>query len=374
MTRLRHLIVFVLLAALLLSCRPVSSGLVYQTEDAIVVEVEDIGLDRQDVSKNDAETTTVSIEEQTTLLANSSDVNQLIYLTNSTFTKASELINVTTTTMMTTSEATTTRKPPLVQGSIFSDSQCGIGPAKTLTMEEQRIVGGTEAVENSWPGIVALRKNGTFICGGSLLSRTKILTAAHCIATISPRDVKLLTVDLGIHVLLNQAAVTRKVKRMTRHRRFNARTFYSDIAILTLETPVEYSETISPVCLPSADSDDKYVDRDVTIIGWGSPIEGGFQSHVLRQVTVQVMSNAKCQKFYAGKDKIFDHMMCAAAPGKDSCQGDSGGPLLVQSSPGSTWIQAGVVSWGIGCARREYPGVFIRVSSFLNWIRRHMRS
>jgi hypothetical protein len=105
---------------------------------------------------------------------------------------------------------------------------------------------------------------------------------------------------------------------------------------------VDYKATISPVCLPSASSSaDQYADKDATIIGWGTLIEGeklisykiicvfsvlnifflgGFQSPVLQQVTVQLMTNAKCQAFYAGKDKIFDHMICAAAPGKDSCQ------------------------------------------------------
>ena len=104
---------------------------------------------------------------------------------------------------------------------------------------------------------------------------------------------------------------------------------------------MDYKATISPVCLPSSGSSaDQYADKDATIIGWGTLIEGeklisykticvfctkyfvlgGFQSPVLQQVTVQLMTNAKCQAFYAGKDKIFDHMICAAAPGKDSCQ------------------------------------------------------
>ncbi|XP_046451630.1 trypsin-1-like isoform X2 [Daphnia pulex] len=393
MILVRPLVVAFLAAALLLGSESVN-GRIYQTDDAIIVEAEDHDRDKNSgelkipfwfesnyfktngsSSSNDVEQTTQTT--QTTSLTNSSLGMVDLFDSNVTTTTTSTT-PTTTTTVTTTTTTTTTTMPFVEEEPVFPESSCGVGPAKTLTMEEQRIVGGTEAVKNSWPGIVALKKNGTFICGGSLIARNKILTAAHCVVAIPQREVKLLTVELGIHSLLpskKAGVITKKVRRMTRHRRFNPRTFFNDIAILTLESNVDYKSTISPVCLPSANSNaEQYADKDATIIGWGTLIEGGFQSAVLQQVTVQLMTNAKCQSFYAGKDKIFDHMMCAAAPGKDSCQGDSGGPLLVQPSPGSPWIQAGIVSWGIGCARPEYPGVFIRVASFLNWIRRNTRS
>ena len=190
-----------------------------------------------------------------------------------------------------------------------------------------------------------------------------------------------------------------------------------------MESPVFFTSTVSPVCLPPAGSNDLYTDKDAAVIGWGALKEGnsgnsivdwreirtnwiwtelfkirvwlflgGSQPTALQQVTVQVITNERCKNNY-GSDApggIVDHMLCAAYPGKDSCsvsassvtvsnrsiksfilgslQGDSGGPLLVQSSPGSPWIQAGIVSWGIGCAQAKYPGVYARVTSFMNWI------
>ncbi|XP_046654787.1 trypsin-1-like isoform X1 [Daphnia pulicaria] len=257
---------------------------------------------------------------------------------------------------------------------IIMDRQtgCGAGPFRSLNTNEQKIVGGTEAIKNSWPGIVALKNNGRQFCGGSLMSPTHILTAAHCVAHMSSWDVSRLTVELGMHVLkpISDAQVSKKVRRVTRHKGFDSRTLYNDIAILTMESPVLFTSKISPVCLPPAGSTDQYTDKDAAVIGWGALKEGGSQPNALQQVTVQIIANSKCKSSY-GSDApggIVDHMLCAAYPGKDACSGDSGGPLLVQSSPGSPWIQAGIVSWGIGCAQAKYPGVYTRVTSFMNWI------
>lgn len=122
---------------------------------------------------------------------------------------------------------------------------------------------------------------------------------------------------------------------------------YNDVAILTLESPVFFTQTISPVCLPPSGSNDQYTDKDAAVIGWGALKEGkhsmktrilkwshifdekkiydfivgGGQPSVLQQVTVQIITNAKCKSSY-GSDApggIVDHMLCAAYPGKDSC-------------------------------------------------------
>lgn len=193
---------------------------------------------------------------------------------------------------------------------------------------------------------------------------------------MSSWDVSRLTVGLGMHVLkpTNDAQVTKKVRRVTRHKAFDSRTLYNDIAILTLESPVFFTQSISPVCLPSAGSTVQYTNKEAAVIGWGALKEGGSQPSVLQQVTVQIITNQKCKSDY-GSDApggIVDHMLCAAYPGKDSCSGDSGGPLLVQDAPGSPWVQAGIVSWGIGCAQSKYPGVYARVTSFTSWITKNL--
>ncbi|XP_059351329.1 uncharacterized protein LOC130696997 [Daphnia carinata] len=266
--------------------------------------------------------------------------------------------------------------PPRPSGSAISASNdtrqttsCGVGPTKTLSFDEQRIVGGTNAAKNSWPGIVALRSNGFAICGGSLISPTHVLTAAHCVDSVTQWNIKELSVDLGMHSLEpSDAQETRAVRRVIIHGQWDPATNNNDVAILTLSSPVPYGATISPVCLPPQTASDQYVNREAAIIGWGTVEEGGSQPAVLQQSTVKIIANTKCRSSYPD---ITNGMLCAAAPGTDTCQGDSGGPLLVRPSLRSPWIQVGIVSYGVGCAQPEYPGVYARVTSYRSWIKRY---
>lgn len=82
------------------------------------------------------------------------------------------------------------------------------------------------------------------------------------------------------------------------------------------------------------------------------------------------MSQETCRKSKYGSSRITDNMLCAgyAEGGKDSCQGDSGGPLHIANNATKTYQLAGVVSWGEGCARPNAPGVYTRVTQYLDWI------
>merc|ERR1712228_937949 len=103
------------------------------------------------------------------------------------------------------------------------------------------------------------------------------------------------------------------------------------------------------------------------VSGWGTTTEGGSTPSSLMDVTVPIVSDQECRDAY-GQNDVDDSMICAGLPegGKDSCQGDSGGPLAC-SDTGSTYL-AGIVSWGYGCARPSYPGVYCDVASFDDWI------
>ncbi|KAI2666136.1 Polyserase-2 [Labeo rohita] len=107
-----------------------------------------------------------------------------------------------------------------------------------------------------------------------------------------------------------------------------------------------------------------------TMTRCGSRVGETFFQAVLQEVDVPVVGNTKCNCFYKGS--ITGNMMCAGTleGGKDSCQGDSGGPMVIKQ--GSRWIQAGVVSFGQGCAEPNYPGVYSRVSNYQNWITQHV--
>ena len=107
--------------------------------------------------------------------------------------------------------------------------------------------------------------------------------------------------------------------------------------------------------------------QDLTVLGLGATVEGGTTYPTsLRDVVVDAYSNADCQTVY-GSEVVSNVMFCAGRPGKDSCQGDSGGPIVIRN--GMEHVLTGVVSWGEGCARDQFPGVYARVSAVIPWIR-----
>lgn len=250
------------------------------------------------------------------------------------------------------------------------DTSCG---QKNGYQDQERIVGGQNAEQNEWPWAVAIFTNGKQFCGGSLIDHQHILTAAHCVAHMSSWDVAKLSVNLGDHNIRQKNEVKheeRKVKRLVRHKGFDMRTLFNDVAILTMDKPVKFSSTIRSICLPRSKS--LYEGKTATVIGWGSLRESGPPPAVLQKVNIPVWSNSDCKARYgpAAPGGIVDHFMCAGRATKDSCTGDSGGPLMINDGK---WTQVGIVSWGIGCGKGEYPGVYTRVTYFMPWITKNLK-
>jgi len=236
-----------------------------------------------------------------------------------------------------------------------------------------RVVSGWPAQKNEWPWIAQLRNNGRQFCGGSLIDDRHILTAAHCVAHMTPQQVAGLTVVLGDHNIQQvgeSATHESKAARVVRHKGFSQETLHEDIALVTLATPVPPSmaKTVRPVCL--ARGSDKYVGRMGTVVGWGSLYENGPQPAVLQELTMEIWDNDKCRTTYGAQAPggIISSMLCAGQKSMDSCSGDSGGPMVVGN--GNTWEQVGVVSWGIGCGKAHFPGVYTRVNEMTSWIQK----
>merc|ERR1712213_116166 len=280
---------------------------------------------------------------------------------------------------------TTTKAPVTNRPAGSSPGQCGVGRYHPIRYDSNgqvaeeveraneagaKIVNGWDADQGEWPWIAALLNNNRQFCGGSLITQKHILTAAHCVAHMSRYDVANLKVRLGDHEIrtVGETEVFEsKAARVVRHKEFSQQTLHKDVAIISLENPVPTSmANVRPVCLPSGHQ--KYAGQTATVVGWGSLKENGPQPNTLMEVTVKIWDNPTCKDTYgnAAPGGIMDHMMCAGQKGKDSCSGDSGGPMSIGT--GTSWTQIGIVSWGIGCDKSHYPGVYTRVTAVKSWI------
>lgn len=269
----------------------------------------------------------------------------------------------------------------LLVSSYQAGSAGALAAQQPVEPQGPRIVGGQEAIPGAWPWQVALIQAGGDLyfhqyCGGSLIDEEWVLTAAHCADGALPSQIE---IAVGVHDLSQPEPgfQRRAVSQIVIHPNYNFSTFDSDIALLKLATPVALGQPSGglPVGLisPVAASSGALVGVMATTTGWGNragqPLPGGNDyPTTLHQVDVPIMSDSDCQFAYG--NTVTANMLCAGylAGGKDSCQGDSGGPLVFFDPSSQRWQQAGVVSWGFGCAAPNSPGVYTRLSQFSDWI------
>ncbi len=242
------------------------------------------------------------------------------------------------------------------------------GTSPLVTAPDTRIVGGTTARQGDYPWIVALIDPaigsdfaGQF-CGATLIDSFLVLTAAHCVVGKTPAQVQAL---IGEYRLGSNQGERINVSEILIHPNYNTVTQDSDLALLFL--PTNSTRPRMPITLRYSHLETPT--QPVTAIGWGALAEGGSFPDTLQQVTLPIVDRNQCASLYAGVNGITQNMLCAGfvgTGGKDSCQGDSGGPLLVINRFGTAWEQLGVVSFGEGCARPNFPGVYTRVSEYLD--------
>merc|ERR1712107_630714 len=243
-----------------------------------------------------------------------------------------------------------------------------------------RIVGGKEVNPKGklpyqvlFQGCAGMR--GCSICGGTIVNKRFVLTAAHCYNSMFAT----MHVIVGEHNVCdgnpqgspNEGGKLIKVKKMTLHPDYNSRTIDNDIAVLKLAEDLTFTKKIKPACLPSSETKD-YSGSASTVSGWGGTIGYGPNDQqpqqprqcTLKETIVKLLkgSDPMCSKYL--KTSCSKIKLCAFAKDTDACQGDSGGPLTVPENGKYTLV--GVVSYGSGCASST-PGVYVRVQGFLPW-------
>ena len=224
-----------------------------------------------------------------------------------------------------------------------------------------RIVGGHDAPKGLFPHQVAILSSGLFqVCGGALIWYDLVASAAHCTS------------------MAENVAIGRNSNSTEEILKICKRVIYpststgnsNDIAIYQLCTPSK-TATVDDFVMLNNEPAFPVDNQALVVSGWGATSEGGTSATTLQQVEVQYIPNDECNKDYMGA--VSEDMMCAGMRegGKDACQGDSGGPIVIPKGDGSPnqHILVGIVSWGSGCARPGFPGVYARISHFAVWIK-----
>uniref|UniRef100_A0A8C1Y5L9 Transmembrane serine protease 3a n=1 Tax=Cyprinus carpio TaxID=7962 RepID=A0A8C1Y5L9_CYPCA len=227
-----------------------------------------------------------------------------------------------------------------------------------------RIVGGNLSVEGQFPWQVSLHFQNEHLCGGSIISSRWILTAAHCVYG-----------HMEIIIICcfpcRFAYPSLAVEKIIYHSRYRPKGLDHDIALMKLVEPLSFNGFVEPICLPNFG--EEFEDGKMCwISGWGATDDGGEGSVSLHSARVPLISTKACSQPEVYQGYISPGMICAGYldGGTDSCQGDSGGPLACEDS--FTWKLVGATSWGQGCAEKNKPGVYTRITQSLSWIHLQM--
>ena len=253
-----------------------------------------------------------------------------------------------------------------VQNQGKSDTQFGEWPHMCAILQEREVptpYGGLELITE-------------YKCGGSLISAGVVLTAAHCISSVDPST---LIVRCGEWDTQQENEVLghqdRRVASTVLHPGYIASNLYNDMGLVFMSQDMELTANVDTMCLPQ--QGERMDNTNCVATGWGKDRfgdEGEYQT-LLQQVTLPMVSRNYCQQSLSknrlgNKFQLHSSFTCAGGlGGDDTCTGDGGSPLVCpsQSRPGQ-FVQAGIVSWGLGCGQDGVPGVYADVDSAVCWV------
>ncbi|KAG6447843.1 trypsin beta [Manduca sexta] len=224
----------------------------------------------------------------------------------------------------------------------------------------RRIVSGRNTSITAVPWQVSLREKTYPICGGSVITDIWLLTAAHCLLRAKASE---LSVRLGSSWKTHGGEMY-DVKECSVHPRYVSKTKTNDVGLIRLYSPLRFSARVLPIRLV-ARGERLPANEPAIVSGWGKLKEGGPSATYLQSSTIKTIAMKLCRR--SGLDrKAIDptSMFCAGSFSQstpDACQGDSGGPITDKG------VLIGVVSWGLGCARGNFPGVYTRLANPVIW-------
>ncbi|NBM20697.1 serine protease [Streptomyces sp. GC420] len=239
-----------------------------------------------------------------------------------------------------------------------------VGVAPAAGAATAPIVGGTTTTTTAYPYVMQITDTSSYqFCGGTLVSPTKVVTAAHCMTGETTSSIRV----VGGRTYRNGTNGTvSNVSKIWVHPNYSSSTMSNDVAVLTLSTSMPYT----PIgYVASTDTGYYAAGTTARILGWGTTSSGGSSSNQLRTATVPMVSTSGCTSAY-GSEFISSTMVCAgySSGGVDTCQGDSGGPLVINGK------LAGITSWGYGCADADYPGIYTKLTTFSSLVTTQINS
>ncbi|KAH9416258.1 Trypsin-2 [Dermatophagoides pteronyssinus] len=265
-----------------------------------------------------------------------------------------------------------------------------------------RIVGGQNIDIGKIPWQISFQRlrgrystNYKHFCGGAIINPEWIITAAHCFGWLRGNPVKAnqmesLRMVSGTNTVLpneynfinnnDHNQIISKIEKVIKYPLYRKNSSKYDIALVKLSKPLPSmlpNSRTNAICLPpsssSSSSISNYRHDGYTVSGYGRTSENGQAAPALKAVNVTIRSDSECKHVY---DDLYipENMICAGDKDKDSCQGDSGGPLFRLDPSSNRYILYGIVSYGVGCGREKYPGIYSRVSYYSNWIQNQIKS